>query len=243
MHEICYTYPDFSFPLFFSAVCSLARSARGLCVCVHTLLFVVILSIFFPTDAGHVEGDDAGDGDHGAMIVGPPAPAPGVVAAPTDPTNATAAEAAAAAAAANAAAAAAGVDAKTANVASASANASAIAAGANSNMLMALEQGVEVEEEEKVREAEDKNGRDWELAHSVAVASLNNLAVLLSEQGGMVLVLVGLGFWSWSRVGCVLGLFFELLRTALCMCCFNSSFCLFVCLWLWLLCGCSGLLV
>lgn len=39
------------------------------------------------------------------------------------------------------------------------------------------------EEEEKARAEEEKAERDWELAHSVAVASLNNLAVLLSEQG------------------------------------------------------------
>lgn len=40
-----------------------------------------------------------------------------------------------------------------------------------------------VEEEEKMRAEEEKADREWELAHSVAVASLNNLAVLLSEQG------------------------------------------------------------
>ncbi|CAN0523818.1 unnamed protein product, partial [Ectocarpus sp. 12 AP-2014] len=70
---------------------------------------------------------------------------------------------------------------------------SAVAAAApptgNSGGLLVVEQELEIkgqqqrEEEESARNSEEKSGRDWELAHSVAVASLNNLAVLLSEQG------------------------------------------------------------
>ena len=100
---------------------------------------------------------------------------------------------AAAVVAAAATASAAGLNAETATVASASANASALAAGAKtsdtgtgaataSTMAIASRKE-EQEQEEKARAEERKDGRDWELAHSVAVASLNNLAVLLSEQG------------------------------------------------------------
>ncbi|CAB1107763.1 unnamed protein product [Ectocarpus sp. CCAP 1310/34] len=98
-----------------------------------------------------------------------------------------------AAAAAAAAAPAAGRNAETSTVASAAANASAVAAAApstgNSGGLLVVEQELEIkgqqqrEEEESSRASEEKSGRDWELAHSVAVASLNNVAVLLSEQG------------------------------------------------------------
>lgn len=100
---------------------------------------------------------------------------------------------AAAVVAAAATASAAGLNAETATVASASANASALAAGAKTggtstgaataNTMAIASRKEEQEQEEKARAEEREDGRDWELAHSVAVASLNNLAVLLSEQG------------------------------------------------------------
>lgn len=109
----------------------------------------------------------------------------------------------AAAVAAAATASAAGLNAETATVASVSANASALAAAGDRDTMSRAsrrkaeeedeEERGERDEEEKTRAEEQKDGRDWELAHSVAVASLNNLAVLLSEQGR------GLGFSLGGR--------------------------------------------
>ena len=112
--------------------------------------------------------------------------------------------------AAAASAASAGLHAETASVASRSASASALAAAAVKTAVEGeirrtrlMDDGGQTcagrgafvcwEAEEKMmtvqEDVEGDEEQQWEVAHSVAVASLNNLAVLLSEQGEVEVVL------------------------------------------------------